>query len=268
MSIILISIFTMGLLAMFFAVVLVVANQKLKVREDPRVEEIMNALPGLNCGGCGFPGCHGLAEKIAEHGSLEGLGCPPGGQAVADKIAAILGIETSASVKKRAEVFCAGTRANAADKAEYRGIKTCAAARMVDCGPKACNYGCLGFGDCAKACPFDAIHVAESGVAVVDIEKCTGCGICVKNCPTRIIALIPCDQDVIVKCSSKDKGAVSRKNCKVACIACKLCEKNSPDGAFVVTGNLASVADYKKCQQGAANTAIEKCPTKCIVKLN
>ncbi|KPJ66876.1 hypothetical protein AMJ44_07700 [candidate division WOR-1 bacterium DG_54_3] len=264
MNIILISLLAMGGLGLFFAAVLGLASEKLKVKEDPRVAEVFEALPGLNCGACGYAGCHELAEKIVAQGSLENLRCPPGGSEVEEKIAEILGISAPVEVKKRAVVKCGGSRALAVDRAEYQGIKTCTAAELVAEGPKACTYGCLGFGDCEKACPFDALHMGEDGLPHVIEEKCTACGLCVEACPRDIIELVPCRNRVVVNCSSKDKGAIVRKACKVGCIACMICVKAAPEG-YQVVDNLAKVV-YEK-GDAAAEPAIPKCPTKCIVKL-
>ncbi len=264
MNTLLISLLAMGGLGLFFASVLAFAYEKLKVEEDPRVEAVLEALPGLNCGACGRAGCRELAEKIAAQGSLENLRCPPGGAETEEKIAEILGIAAGPQIKKRAVVKCGGSKELAMDKAVYSGIANCAAAELVAGGHKACGFGCLGFGDCVKVCPFDAIHMGEDGLPHVIEEKCTGCGLCVEACPRKIIELVPCRNRVVVACSSKDKGAVVRKACKVGCIACMICVKAAPD-VYTVADNLARV-DYEK-GDAAAESAVAKCPTKCIVRL-
>ena len=249
---------------MFFASVLAFASEKLKVKEDPRVEAVLEALPGLNCGACGYAGCHELAEKIAAQGTLDSLRCPPGGAEAEEKIAEILGIAAGTQIKKRAVVKCGGGKTLAAERAEYRGIENCAAAELVAGGSKACVYGCLGLGDCVKVCPFDAIYMGEDGLPHVVEDKCTACGLCVEACPRGIIELVPCCNRVVVACNSRDKGAVVRKTCKVGCIGCMICVKNAPEG-YKIDDNLARV-NYEK-GDAAAEAAVAKCPTKCIVKL-
>jgi electron transport complex protein RnfB len=264
MNAITIALLTMGGLGLFFAVVLAVASEKLKVKEDPRVAEVFEALPGLNCGACGQAGCHDLAEKIVAHGSLEGLHCPPGGADIDERIAEILGVTAGPAVKMRAVVKCGGGKELASDRFEYRGINNCTAAELVVGGAKGCAFGCLGFGDCVKVCPFDAIHMGEDRLPHVDEAKCTACGLCVHACPRKIIELVACTNRIVVNCNSKDKGVIVRKVCKVGCIACSLCVKTSPEG-YTLKDNLARV-NYEK-GDAAAEAAIIKCPTKCIVKL-
>lgn len=254
----------MGGLGILFAVVLAYASQKLHVEENPKVAQILEALPGLNCAACGFAGCHDLAEKVAAQGSLENLSCPPGGAEVHEQIAEILGISAAPAIKKRAVVKCGGGKGLSVDKAEYKGIETCTAAELVAGGPKLCAYGCLGFGDCVISCPFDAIYMGEDELPHVVEEKCTACGLCIEACPRNIIELVACSNRVMVNCNSKDKGVVSRKACKVSCIACMICVKNAPEG-YKVADNLASVI-YEN-GDAKAEPAIPKCPTKCIVKL-
>lgn len=264
MNLIIIGLLTMGGLGLFFATVLAIASEKLKVQEDPKVEAVFEALPGLNCGACGQAGCHALAEKIVAQGSLEGLRCPPGGAASDEKIAEILGISVGAEIKKRAVVKCGGSKELAAQRADYHGIKNCAAAQLVVGGAKACTFGCLGYGDCKVVCPFDAIVMGEDGLPKIDELKCTACGLCVTACPRKIIELVPCSNRIVVNCNSHDKGAVVRKVCKVGCIGCMICVKNAPEG-YAVKDALASV-NYEKGDQ-TAEAGMLKCPTKCIVKL-
>ncbi|MBU0502581.1 MAG: RnfABCDGE type electron transport complex subunit B, partial [Candidatus Margulisbacteria bacterium] len=258
------SLLAMGGLGLFFATILAVASQKLKVKEDPTVESISEALPGLNCGACGQAGCHDLAVKLTAQGSLDNLSCPPGGAETAESIAKILGIDAGTQIKKRAVIKCGGTKELANDRADYHGVKTCTAAELVGGGAKACSYGCLGYGDCEKICPFDAIHIGEDGLPHVIEENCTACGLCVEACPRLIIDLVPCSNRVVVACNSQDKGAVVRQACRVGCIGCMLCTKTSPEG-YTVKNTLAKV-NYEK-GDAAADAAIIKCPTKCIVKL-
>jgi len=264
MSIILISLLVMGGLGLFFAAVLAIASEKLKVSEDPRVSEIFEVLPGLNCAACGFTGCHDLAEKIVAQGNLDNLRCPPGGAEVEEEMAEILGISAGPEIRKRAVVVCGGGKSLAIDRADYHGIKTCTAAELVNNGPKACTFGCLGFGDCVSACPFDAVHMGKDGLPEINESKCTACGLCIPACPRKIIELVPCSNRIVVACNSNDKCKIVREVCKVGCIACKICEKTCPD-AYVVSDLLAKI-NYEK-GGAAAEPAIAKCPTKCIVKL-
>lgn len=264
MKLILISLIAMGGLGLFFATVLAIASEKLKVKENPKVAQVLEALPGSNCGACGQAGCHDLAEKIVAKGDLESLRCPPGGSEVDEQIAQILGIEAGDAIKEWAVVKCGGGKGLSVDRAEYQGIKTCTAAELVAGGRKACTYGCLGYGDCVTVCPFDAIYIREDELPHVNEMKCTGCGLCVDACPRKIIELVPCNNRIIVNCNSKDKGAVVRKACKVGCIACNLCVKNAPEG-YTIQDSLAHV-NYDKGDE-KAEPGMAKCPTKCIVKL-
>ncbi|MFH1576979.1 MAG: RnfABCDGE type electron transport complex subunit B [Candidatus Margulisiibacteriota bacterium] len=264
MSIFLIALIAMGGLGLFFASVLAVASEKLKVKEDPKVLAIVEALPGLNCGACGQAGCHDFAEKVVAQGSLDNFSCPPGGAEAQEEMAEILGVSAGVLVKKRAVVMCGGGKGLSVDRANYQGIKNCAAAELVAGGAKACSYGCLGFADCVRSCPFGAIYMGDDNLPHVVEAKCTACGLCVEACPRKIIELVPCDNRVVVNCSSKDKGALSRKACKVSCIACQICVKAAPE-AYTIKDNLARV-NYDKGDQ-AAEPAIVKCPTKCIVRL-
>ena len=172
-----------GIILGFF---LGISGEKFKVEVDPREEAILEVLPGNNCGGCGYAGCSGLAAAIAKGEAPVGQ-CPVGGDPVAAKVGEIMGVSAGASVKKVAFVKCAGTCEKAKQDYDYTGIEDCAAMAFVpNGGPKTCNYGCLGFGSCVKACPFDAIHVVDN-IARIDYEKCTSCGKCAEKCPAKII---------------------------------------------------------------------------------
>lgn len=241
-----------------------VASEKFKVEVDEREVEVRAQLPGNNCGGCGFPGCDGLAAAIVKKEAPVG-GCPVGGSAVAAKIAAIMGEEASDSVRKTAFVKCKGDCEKAGTLYEYYGVEDCAAAsQMQNKGQKICTYGCLGFGSCKKACPFGAIEIID-GIAKVDKEKCKACGKCVAACPKHLIELIPYDSKYAVQCSSHDKGPVVKKSCSAGCIGCTLCTKQCETGAITVDGFLAHI-DYDKCT-GCGKCA-EKCPAKVIEMQN
>ena len=251
---------SIGGLGVVFGAGLGIAGEVFKVEEDPKIGEILEVLPGANCGGCGFPGCGGLATAIAA-GNAPVNGCPVGGAAVAEKVGAIMGVTASAADPVTAFIKCGGTCEKAKDKYEYFGIDDCnMAVQLASGGAKSCSYGCLGLGSCKKACAFDAIEI-QDGIAVVDKDKCVACGKCVSACPKHIIELLPAKNKVKVQCSSKDIGKNVMQVCSVGCIACKICEKNCPFDAIHVIDNLA-VIDYDKCK--ACGICANKCPKNVI----
>ena len=247
-----------GILIGFF---LGISGEKFKVEVDEKEVAILGELPGNNCGGCGYAGCSGLAAAIAK-GEAPVNQCPVGGAPVAAKIGAIMGVDAGAGEKKVAFVKCAGTCDKTQKDYEYTGNEDCASMMFVpNGGPKACNYGCLGFGSCVKACPFDAIHIVD-GVAVVDKDACKACGKCVAACPKHLVELVPYEQKHLVQCSSKDKGKDVLSVCKVGCIGCKMCQKVCPSDAIVVEDNIAHI-DPEKCTN--CGLCAEKCPKKIIM---
>nr|WP_302447701.1 RnfABCDGE type electron transport complex subunit B [Eubacterium ramulus] len=259
-SAIIIAAVVVGGTGIVIGIILGIAGEKFKVEVDQKEEEVLAALPGNNCGGCGFAGCSGLAAAIAK-GEAEVGSCPVGGAAVAAKIGAIMGQEVGESVREVAFVKCAGTCENANADYEYYGVEDCSMMAFVpNGGPKKCNFGCLGFGECVKACPFDAIHI-KNGVAVVDKEQCKACGKCIKACPKNLIELVPYDAKHIVQCSSQDKGKQVMTACKVGCIGCKMCERVCESGAVTVENNIAHI-DQSKCT--GCGACAEKCPKKII----
>ena len=251
-----------AVVGLFIGLFLGIAGIKFAVEVDEREEAILGVLPGNNCGGCGYPGCSGLAAAIVK-GEAPVNACPVGGEEVGKKVAEIMGVEAGESVKMVAFVKCQGDCEKAKVDYEYTGVEDCAMLSFVpNGGPKSCNFGCLGYGNCVKACPFDAIHV-ENGIAVVDKAACKACGKCVAACPKHLIELIPYDAKYVVACSSKEKGPVTMKECSVGCIGCTLCAKNCPNDAVKIE-NFLSVIDQEKCE--GCGICMEKCPKKSIVE--
>ena len=235
---------------------------KFKVEVDEKEAAVREELPGNNCGGCGFAGCSGLAAAIAK-GEAEVNACPVGGAPVAAKIGEIMGLDAGDAVRMTAFVKCAGTCEQAKQDYEYHGVQDCSMMAFVpNGGAKTCNHGCLGFGECVKACPFDAIHIKD-GIAVVDKENCKACGKCIKACPKDLIELIPYNAKYAVQCNSKDFGKTVMQACKVGCIGCKMCERVCEAGAVTVENNIAHI-DQTKCT--GCGACAEKCPKKIITK--
>lgn len=231
------------------------------VEVDPLVSQIRDALPGTNCGACGYAGCDALAAAVAS-GDAGPASCTSGGADVAAKVASILGVDSEA-VTNVVLLRCQGTLAKCKPKAEYIGVKTCQAAKIAVNGTKMCDFGCIGFGDCERACPFDAIHVDESGIPRVDYAKCTGCGICTGACPNNLLELVPTHRTgAIALCSNRDtrKGQVI-KDCKAGCIKCLKCEKVCPKGCIKVTNGIP-VVDYDVCD--SCGECVSACPTKVL----
>lgn len=252
-----------GVVGIFVGVFLGAAGIKFKVQVDEKEEAVLAALPGNNCGGCGYAGCSGLAAAIAK-GEAPVNACPVGGEPVGKQIAGIMGVEAENTVRQVAFVACQGDCERTKKDYDYYGIEDCRMMSFVPGGgPKSCNSGCLGFGTCAKVCPFDAIHVVN-GVAVVDKEKCKACGKCIAVCPKNLISLVPYEAKLAVACSSKDKGPVTMKVCDTGCIGCGICVKNCPEQAVTVTEFNATI-DQEKC--AGCGVCAEKCPKKAIVRL-
>ena len=266
---ILIAVIVLGVIGAIFAVVLYFVAQKFKVVEDPLIDEVAEVLPGANCGGCGKAGCRAFAEACVAQGNLDGLRCAPGGDAVAAKVAELLGCVTEAGEPQVAVVRCRPCNIGDKRRSNYDGMQSCAFAHSLYTGEGGCAFGCLGCGDCVKACLFGAITMdPDRGTPVVDEEKCTACGACAKACPRSVIELRNKgrkNRRVWVSCINKEKGADARKTCANACIGCGKCEKVCPVEAVHVNGNVAYI-DHTKCI--ACRKCEAECPVGAIVDVN
>ncbi len=245
------AIIVLGGIGLLSAAILYVVSKRFFVKEDSRIALVEELLPGANCGSCGRSGCHDFACACATADSLDNLVCPGAGEEAMKKIADIVGLAPTASKPKVAVLHCYGTCANRPVMAEYDGPSSCAMLQTMGAGTTACPFGCLGCGDCVKACRFGAMHMDPvTGLPSIDPDKCTGCGACAKTCPRHIIELRdkgPRGMRVWVACSNKEKGAVAMKECSVACIGCGKCVKACPHEAVTVTDNLAYI-DPAKCK--------------------
>lgn len=259
MNPILIAVLVVGGMGLLAAVILVVASKVMYVASDENAQDIEAVLPGVNCGACGYAGCADYAAAVAKGEAATNL-CVPGGPKTAQKVAAIMGQEAGEVDELVADVACNGSYDVTRDKYEYAGIMSCNASSQLHLGRSACSFGCLGFGDCVAACKFGALSV-QNGVAVTDLSKCTGCGVCVDRCPKGLIRLAPRSAKTFVNCCSTDTGAVTRKNCARGCIGCKRCERVCPNDAIHVTDNLA-VIDQSKCI--SCGLCVAECPTHSV----
>lgn len=251
-------------LGVVFGVVLYFAGKYLAVEQDPRVDRVEEALSGANCGGCGYAGCRAYAEAVVLKGASCEL-CAPGGSTAQVKIAEIMGVEAGAAEKKVAVVKCRGGRDKSRLRARYYGVEDCRAALVAGVhAPKACEFGCLGFGTCARECPFDALVMGPDELPVVIESRCTGCGRCARACPLDIIEILPVSKAVHVMCRSKERGGTVRKACEVGCIGCKKCVKPCPEDAIQVVDFLA-VIDYEKCK--SCGECVATCPRNIIYDL-
>ena len=261
MNAILTATITVGAIGLIFGVLLAVAAIIFKINADERIGKIEEVLPGANCGGCGFAGCSAYANAVVEKGAAVDC-CSVGGPAVAQKIGEIMGKTAEKKAVLVARVFCGGNPELSQWKYDYEGVLDCNALVKLAGGQKQCEYGCLGYGTCVKVCKFDAIHI-ENGVAKVDEDKCTACGMCVKACPKKVIELVPKNNPMTVLCKNRLTGKEVMNMCKAGCIGCRICEKNCPFAAISVKENLANV-DYERCE--ACGLCAKVCPKNVIAE--
>lgn len=268
-STVLITIISLSLLGVIAALILYYVAQKFKVYEDPRIDEVEQALPGANCGGCGFAGCRNFAEALVKAESFEGLNCPVGGSDTMNNAASILGRTAPEVDPKVAVLRCHGTPEFRSRTSTYDGPHNCTIAHNLYGGETDCPYGCLGLGECVDACDFGAMYMDEvTGLPVIIDEKCVACGACVKACPRNIIELrkkAKKDRKIYVSCVNKDKGGPARKACKVACIGCGKCQKVCEFDAITIENNLAYI-DSEKCK--FCRKCEPECPTQAILEIN
>lgn len=251
----------MGIMGGVFGVLLAIASIAFRVHQDERIGLIRAALPGANCGGCGYPGCDGYASGVVNEGAPVNK-CSVGGAKVAEIIAGIMGVEAGATVPMRAFLRCKGTCEASPRQVVYDGIRDCRSAVTVPGGsPNACPFGCVGFGTCVSVCNFGALSMGDDGLPKIDVNKCVGCGACVSACPKAVLELVPVTADVIVACNSHWKGPQVKKVCSAGCIGCTLCSKKCPKQAIEMVNDLA-VIDQSKCVK--CGICAKVCPAKCI----
>ena len=259
-----IPILTLGLLTLALAGLIAVANKKLYVYEDPRIDQVEDMLPHANCGACGFPGCRPFAEALVSGQVLPGK-CSVSSDAGRADIASFLGVALGAEEKRVARLACNGGINVAINQAYYKGVSTCQAATLISGGGKACSWGCLGYGDCEVVCDFDAISMNEFGIPVVDIKKCTACGDCVEACPKMLFSIHPISHRLWVACKSLEAGDEVLDVCDVGCSACGKCVMDAEDNMITMVKNLP-VINYSKNHK--TQDPIQRCPTGAIVWLD
>ncbi len=251
----------LAVLSTALAAVLAVAQRKLYVWEDPRIDEVEDMLPGANCGACGLPGCHAFAESVVG-GDMQPGKCPVGGVSMAEEVASFLGVDAGSEERQVARLLCAGGSDVAEQYARYEGFESCRAATTIAGGAKGCTYGCLGLADCEVSCTFDAIRMADNGLPVVDFDLCTGCGDCVDACPKHLFEMYPVRRKLIVQCKSLLEGDPALDVCQVACTGCTICVADAPEELMHMELTLP-VIDTKKTHL-ETSIATLRCPTKAI----
>jgi len=269
MNVIILSFVVLASLAAIAAIAVYVVAKKFYVEEDPRIDMINELLPGVNCGGCGLPGCRAFAEAIIKKGSLEGMNCPVGGAECVQNIAPILGVEVVVEEPKIAVVRCSGSKASSPRTVDYEGLQSCRFSFNLYTGITGCPHGCVALGDCVRSCQFDAMYIdEETGLPVIIEDKCVACNACVTACPRGVIQLRlkgKKDRRIFVSCINKEKGALGKKHCSVVCIGCAKCQKVCTFGAVTIQNNLAYI-DHTKCK--LCRKCAPECPTNAIHELN
>ena len=255
------AIFLAGLSAVF-GLGLAFAAKKFAVKTDPRVEQVLDVLAHAHCGACGYAGCQQYAEAVVLNPEVPPNLCTPGRAPTAEAVAKITGKAMGALEPKIARVFCQGGLSKSVRRFKYEGIEDCRAAVLASGGDKACIYGCLGYGTCARVCPFGAIIMSDDHIPIIDPAKCTACGKCAQACPKKVIEILPSAKEVLVRCHSRDKGGVTKKNCQVGCTGCGICVKVCPYNAPVVENNLSRI-NLDKCR--VCGLCVAKCPTNAIM---
>lgn len=248
-------------LGVVFGVALAIVASRFVVKIDPRVEQVRETLPGANCGACGFAGCMGYAEAVVSNPDVAASLCAAVPAEAVERIAEITGKKAEKKEPKIARVFCQGGASLSQRKYIYTGVKDCTAAMLAAGGDKSCEYGCMGYGTCMRACPFDAITMSADNLPVINADKCTACAKCVAACPKQVIGLATASKAVVISCHSRDTGADTRKKCRVGCIACGICVKTCPFDAIKIENNLARI-NHELC--AVCGLCVKKCPTNAI----
>jgi len=262
MNVVLISVLVIGGMGLVLGIILAYFSKKFEVKDNPKVAELEEKLPGLNCGGCGFASCNAYANAIVE-GKAELNLCKPGGKKVMEIISSIMGKESTGVESKVAQRYCNGGINESKLKFDYKGIKNCKQASILNNGFKKCTFSCLGFGDCSIVCPVDAIQMDSNNLPQINKETCIGCEKCVTECPRNVLHMAPKKSKVHVRCSSTNPTKIVVKVCTVGCIACRKCENECPFDAIHVIDNLA-IIDYEKCV--SCGKCVLVCPRKIIEK--
>ncbi len=261
---IIVPIAALGILSLVLAGLIVIANRKLYVYEDPRIDQVEEMLPHANCGACGFPGCRPFAEALVSGKALPGK-CSVSNDAGRLAIANFLSVSVGAEEKRVARLACGGGKNVSINKAKYTGMETCQAASLISGGGKGCFWGCLGYGDCKVVCDFDAIRMNEFSLPEVDVDKCTACGDCVEACPKGLFSLHPISHRLWVACKSLEAGDHVLDVCDVGCTACGKCAMDADNNLITMVKNLP-VIDYNKNHH--TQVPIQRCPTGAIVWLD
>lgn len=265
----LIAVISLGSVGIVLAVILYAASQKFKVFENPLIDDVEKVLPGANCGACGYPGCRNFAETCVNSVEMDKLKCPVGGNETMIKVASILGKQVIMTEPTLAVLRCNGTCEYRPTTGKYDGASSCTIAALTSGGDTACTYGCLGLADCVVVCDFDALKMnILTGLPEVDEDKCTSCGACVKACPKNLFEIRGKGNEskrIFVSCMNKNKGAIARKACSVACIGCGKCEQICEYDAIIINDDLAYI-DHDKCV--LCRKCVEVCPTKSIIEVN